>query len=178
MHMNITAQQPGVRHDTGRITMNRPHASRQAGFQLVEMMIVLAILGIVSFVAIPSYLSFLDKVDYVTAETDITDISVVIEQYYSGKGEYPGILADIGKGNLRDPWGNPYYYLRIAGGGGGGGGVGNLRKDKNLSPVNSDYDLYSAGKDGQTKTPFAPKVSHDDIVRASNGRFIGYAADF
>jgi general secretion pathway protein G len=177
MHMNITAQQPGGRHDTGRITMNRPHASRQAGFQLVEMMLVLAILGIVSLVAIPSYLSFLDKVDYVTAETDITDISVVIEQYYSGKGEYPLSLADIGKGNLRDPWENPYYYLRIAGGSGGNGN-GNVRKDKSLSPVNSDYDLYSAGKDGQTKAPFPPKVSHDDIVRASNGRFIGYAADF
>ncbi|MBW2209330.1 MAG: prepilin-type N-terminal cleavage/methylation domain-containing protein [Deltaproteobacteria bacterium] len=84
MHMEIAAQQHGSRHDTGRITTSRPRASLQAGFQLVEMLIVIAILGIISFVAIPSYLSFLDKVDYVTAETDITDISVVIEQFYSG----------------------------------------------------------------------------------------------
>jgi general secretion pathway protein G len=176
MHMNIAAQQPGSRHDTGRINTNRPRASLQAGFQLVEMLIVIAILGIVSFVAVPSYISFLDKVDYVTAETDITDITAVIEQYYSGKGEYPESLADIGKDSLRDPWGNAYQYLRIAGG--NVNGRGKLRKDKSLSPVNSDYDLYSAGKDGQTKPPFPPKVSHDDIVRASNGRFIGYAADF
>ena len=176
MHMNTAAQQPVDRHCTGRITVNRPRISLQYGFQLVELVIVLAILGIVSLVAVPSYLSFLDKVDYVTAETDITDITVVIEQYYSGKGEYPESLADIGKDSLRDPWGNAYYYLRIAGG--SVNGKGKLRKDKSLSPVNSDYDLYSAGKDGQTKPPFPPKVSHDDIVRASNGRFIGYAADF
>lgn len=176
MRMNTAAQQPVDRHCTGRITAHRPRTSLQAGFQLVEMLIVLAVLAIVSFVAIPSYLSFLDRVDYVTAETDITDITVVIEQYYSGKNEYPNSLADIGRGNLQDPWGNAYRYLRIAGG--DVKGKGKLRKDKSLSPVNSDYDLYSAGKDGQTKAPFPPKVSHDDIVRASNGRFIGYAADF
>lgn len=176
MRMNTAAQQPVGRHYPVGITANRPRISLQAGFQLVEMMIVLAVLGIVSFVAIPSYLSFLDRVDYVTAETDITDITIVIEQYYSGKNEYPESLADIGKNGLRDPWGNAYRYLRIAGG--DVRGRGKLRKDRSLSPVNSDYDLYSAGKDGQTKPPFPPKVSHDDIVRASNGRFIGYAADF
>ncbi len=176
MHMNIAAQQPGSRHDTGRITTNRPHASRQAGYQLVEMLIVLAILAIVSFVAIPSYLSFLDKVDYVTVETDITDISVVIEQFYSGHNDYPNSLADIGKDNLRDPWGNAYGYLKISGA--PPSARGRMRKDRNLVPVNSDYDLYSIGKDGRSVASFAATASHDDIVRASDGRFIGYAADF
>ena len=165
-----------VSHCTARITLSRPRASLQAGFQLIEIMIVLAILAIVSLVAIPSYSNYLDKVDYVTAETDITDITIAIEQFYSGNGGYPNSLADIGKDGLRDPWGNAYQYLRIDGG--DVEGNGKMRKDKSLSPVNSDYDLYSACKDGQTKLPFPPKVSHDDIVRASNGRFIGYAADF
>ena len=176
MHMNIATQQSGSRHDTGRINTNRPRASLQAGFQLVEMLIVIAILGIVSFVAIPSYLSFLDKVDYVTAETDITDISAVIEQFYSGHNDYPNSLSDIGKGSLRDPWGNAYGYLKIYGA--PPSARGRMRKDKNLVPINSDYDLYSIGKDGQSRAPFAPRVSHDDIVRASDGKFIGYAADF
>jgi len=176
MRMNTAKQQPVRPHCTGRITTNRPRTSLQAGFQLVEMLIVIAVLSIVSFVAIPSFLSFLDRVDYTIAETDITDITVVIEQYYSGKNEYPDSLADIGRGGLLDPWGNAYRYLRIDGG--NVRGRGSLRKDRSLSPVNSDYDLYSAGKDGQTRAPFPPPVSHDDIVRASNGRFIGYAADF
>lgn len=176
MHMNTAAQQPGSRHCTGRITTNRPRASLQAGFQLVEMLIVIAVLGIVSFVAVPSYISFVDKVDYVTAETDITDIIVVIEQFYSGHNDYPNSLADIGKDSLRDPWGNAYGYLKISGA--PPSARGRMRKDRNLVPVNSDYDLYSIGKDGQSRAPFPPKVSHDDIVRASDGRFIGYAADF
>jgi len=146
MHMKIAAQQHGSRHDTGRITTSRPRASRQAGFQLVEMLIVIAILGIVSFVAIPSYLSFLDKVDYVTAETDI------------GHNDYPNSLADIGKDNLRDPWGNAYGYLKIFGA--HPSARGRMRKDRNLVPINSDYDLYSIGKDGQSRAPFAPTLQH------------------
>jgi len=110
MRMNTAKQQPVRPHCTGRITTNRPRTSLQAGFQLVEMLIVITVLSIVSFVAIPSFLSFLDRVDYTIAETDITDITVVIEQYYSGKNEYPESLADIGRDSFRDPWGNPWQW--------------------------------------------------------------------
>jgi len=48
-----------------------------------------------------------------------------------------------------------------------------MRKDHNLVPVNSDFDLFSKGKDGQSKSPFTAKASRDDIVRANNGRYIG-----
>ncbi|MEJ2180091.1 MAG: hypothetical protein P8Y28_06530 [Gammaproteobacteria bacterium] len=55
---------------------------------------------------------------------------------------------------------------------------GSVRKDKNLTPVNSDYDLYSAGKDGLTRLPFTAQQSQDDIVRCNNGSFIGLALDY
>ena len=77
---------------------------------------------------------------------------------------------------MRDPWGNPFQYLRINGG--NLKGKGSLRKDKSLVPVNSDFDLYSMGKDGVSVPPFTAKQSHDDIVRANNGGYIGLAADY
>lgn len=45
-------------------------------------------------------------------------------------------------------------------------------------PLNTDFDLYSVGKDGLSKATLAPPQSHDDIIRANNGRFIGLASDY
>lgn len=62
--------------------------------------------------------------------------------------------------------------------GGGGGPKAQPRKDHNLHPINSDYDLYSMGKDGKSVSPLTGGPSRDDIVRANNGRFVGKAADY
>ncbi len=148
----------------------------QAGFQLIEILIVAAIVGIIGMIAVPTYSSYIDRTNKATAESDVAVIVQSIEQYFLENKAYPNSLNDIGLGTKIDPWDNTYYYLRINGA--GLNGKGSLRKDGSLNPVNSDFDLYSVGKDEQTQLPFSPKVSHDDIVRASNGRFIGYAADF
>ena len=142
----------------------------------MEILIVAAIVGIIGLLAIPTYSSHIDRTNKAVAESDIVIIAQSIEQYFLENKAYPNSLDNIGLGSKLDPWDNTYYYQRIAGA--NLDGKGSLRKDKSLNPINSDYDLYSAGKDGQTQLPFPPKVSHDDIVRASNGRFIGYAADF
>ena len=52
------------------------------------------------------------------------------------------------------------------------------RKDRFLKPITSDYDLYSMGPDGKTKENLNAKESMDDIVRASEGAYVGLAADF
>ena len=52
---------------------------------------------------------------------------------------------------------------------------GKRRRDKNANPVNSDFDLYSMGRDGLTVPQFAGKKARDDIVRANNGDFYGLA---
>ena len=72
-----------------------------------------------------------------------------------------------------DPWGNRYVYLRIT-----GSNRGSLRKDRFLVPINSDFDLYSMGIDGESKAPLNTKVSQDDVVRALDGGFIGLAEEF
>jgi general secretion pathway protein G len=53
-----------------------------------------------------------------------------------------------------------------------------MRKDKNLVPINSEYDLYSVGPDGRSVGPLTAKHSRDDIVMANDGRFIGVASDY
>lgn len=55
---------------------------------------------------------------------------------------------------------------------------GHLRKDHALVPVNTDFDLYSKGKDGKSQSPFTAKASKDDIVRANNGGFFGLVANY
>jgi general secretion pathway protein G len=49
------------------------------------------------------------------------------------------------------------------------------RKDKQLQPINTDYDLYSVGKDGDSVAPLTAKKSLDDIVRAGEGAYVGLA---
>lgn len=68
-----------------------------------------------------------------------------------------------------------------AGGGRGGGGrpaIAMARKDRFQVPINSDFDLYSMGPDGQSKPPLNTPVSRDDILRANDGAFYGIAEEF
>ena len=75
-------------------------------------------------------------------------IERVIGNYMAEKGELPDSLNDLGLDDLKDPLGNPYQYLRIEGG--DVKGKGKLRKNRSMVPVNTDYDLYSKGKDGKS----------------------------
>jgi general secretion pathway protein G len=59
-----------------------------------------------------------------------------------------------------------------------GANPGQMRKDKNMVPINTDFDLYSMGKDGESVLPLTAKKSQDDIVRASNGAFVGLGSDY
>jgi general secretion pathway protein G len=86
----------------------------------------------------------------------------------------PNSLAEVGYGNHRDPWGNPYQYLNLA----TLKGNGKARKNQFLVPLNSDYDLYSMGKDGDSVSPLKAAASRDDILRANDGAFVGLAATY
>jgi general secretion pathway protein G len=79
-----------------------------------------------------------------------------------------------GFGAHSDPWGRPHQFTKLQ----GINGKGKARKDKNLNPLNADYDLYSVGPDGLTALPLTAKAARDDIVRANNGAFVGVASDY
>jgi general secretion pathway protein G len=70
-------------------------------------------------------------------------------------------------------------YLAAQGGNGNGGcGSGQPRKDHFLHPINSDFDLYSMGKDGDSVAPLTAQKSRDDIIRANDGGYYGVASNF
>ena len=53
-----------------------------------------------------------------------------------------------------------------------------LAKGPQPVPINSSYDLFSQGKDGQSSPPLTASASRDDIVRANDGDFIGLASRY
>ena len=167
-----------------RCTGRLPGASRSAlirrrkrdGFTLVELMLVVCLVGVLAMIAVPSYSDYVNRAKVARAISDIRAMSIMIGGLATvDRGKpLPETLAEVGLGSMRDPWGNPYQYLKLAGEPGKGG----ARKDKLLKPLNSDFDLYSLGRDGESVATLSAKVSHDDIVRAADGAFIGLASDF
>lgn len=144
----------------------------RSGFTLIELLIVCVILGALAALAIPNYQRVVERARVVRAVGDITAIGQNLAEYYELNGTYPASLAALGPVPT-DPWGNPYRYLPVA-----GASVGQLRKDRFLVPVNSDFDLYSMGPDGRSVAPFTAAPSRDDIVRANDGGFVGVAANY
>ena len=155
---------------------NRKRRAANSGFTLIELLLALVVLGLLAAIAIPSYQSFITNARNSKAMGEIATLTVSLERYRSSNGSYPPNLAALGGPVPLDPWGNPYRYLNIANG--GPGVIGAARKDKNLVPINSDYDLYSIGADGKTATPLPSAPARDDIIRAMNGGFVGLARDY
>jgi general secretion pathway protein G len=147
---------------------------RRWGFTLVELLVAIAILGTLAGIAVPMYMHQLEKARIIKAVAEIGILQKEIAEYETRTLVLPNALNDIGRGTLLDAWGNPYQYLNIA----TVRGMGNVRKDRWLVPLNSDYDLYSMGKDGKSKPPLTAAVSHDDVIRANDGTYIGLASEY
>lgn len=135
---------------------------------------ILAIIGLLAAIGIPGYQDYKERIKVKQAVADIGAMSVIITGYILDNREPPETLAMVGFGGKLDPWERPYVYTSLM----GAKGKGSARKDKKLNPLNSDFDLYSVGKDGDSKLPLSPKVSEDDVIRARDGRFIGLGKDF
>ncbi|MDX1915737.1 MAG: prepilin-type N-terminal cleavage/methylation domain-containing protein [Methylophilus sp.] len=149
------------------------YSAYNKGFTIIELLFVIAIIGILASIAIPKYADYVEKSNVSIAIQDIAMMSALIKAYDLDAGDFPDALADIGLGNKLDPWGSPYQYLNLNKNGNGG-----ARKDKKLNPLNSDFDLYSMGKDGKTKTQITQKDSVDDVLRANDGAFIDLASKY
>jgi general secretion pathway protein G len=138
------------------------HASaNQRGITLIEVILVAGIIGVLTSIALPSYRQYVERAEVSTALSDIEMIQLKIVRYIaSGNANPPANLGTIGLGDKKAPWGNKYEYLSHS----GVKGKGSFRKYKSLAPINSDYDLYSKGKDGETQKSVVVKASHDDIL--------------
>jgi len=155
-------------------SLNRNGCNR--GFTLIEVFIVIAIIGTLSAIAAPNYIKYRYEALITVAVTDVRMIEKQISLFvFDNNGQLPDSLSELTNiGTVNDPWGNPYQYLRIAG---GTANQGQIRKNMSDNPVNTDYDLYSMGKDGQSLTQFKSKFSRDDVVRAYNGSYVGLVSE-
>lgn len=137
---------------------------------LVEILAVLSIMAMLSALGVPRYHELIEQARVARA---IGDIEAIQAELISDS--LPDDLSHIGRASMLDPWGRPYVYnkfppdRRVPAG---------ARRDRFLVPINSDFDLYSTGKDGASNPPLQAQRSRDDIVRGNDGGFIGLASRF
>lgn len=100
-----------------------------AGYSIVELLVVLAIIAMIAGLALPQVLRYLGSARTQTAQTQIKNIEGALELYYLDNGTYPATaeglsalsVAPIGATRwngpylknanaLKDPWSRDYIY--------------------------------------------------------------------
>ncbi|WP_132255864.1 type II secretion system major pseudopilin GspG [Methylobacterium segetis] len=103
--------------------------SAQAGFTLVEVIVVLSIMGLIMSLVGPRVLGYLTDSKAKTARIQVETLSSAVELFFIDTGRYPleteGLQALVsppgglaawngpylkGASVPRDPWGRPYLY--------------------------------------------------------------------
>jgi len=143
-------------------------------FTLLELLIVQAIMITIAAMGLPAFADALEVAYVGRAIGDIRTLQTEITRYEVQLGKLPDLLQEVGVTDMLDPWGNPYQYLNFD----NVQGQGQKKKDKFLVPLNSTYDLYSMGKDGNTSTALTANASQDDIVRANDGAYVGLGSQY
>ena len=130
----------------------RQKKNTQAGFTLIELMVVIVILGLLAGVIIPRFMGETDKAKVATTKMQIASLESALKIYKLDNGSYPsteqGLQALVESptaGNLpknwrkggylekgkvpKDPWKNDYIYI--------------------CPGSHGDFDLSSYGADGE-----------------------------
>jgi general secretion pathway protein G len=149
------------------------HATSQRGLSLIELLIIVAVIATLATIALLFFSDLTEQTRVARAVADLTTIGGEIDTFEYMNDRLPNNLAEIGRASFKDPWGNAYVYQSFA-----ATPQGQWRKDHNLVPINSSFDLFSKGKDGQSQPPLTASASRDDIVRANDGNFIGLASRY
>jgi general secretion pathway protein G len=128
--------------------MRRAKAALQAGFTLIELMVVLVIIGVLAALIVPNVLDRADDARVMAARTDVNNVMQALKLYKLDNQRLPtaeqGLQALVTKPTVgpippnwkqyleklpNDPWGRPYQYL---------------------SPgIKAEVDVMSLGADGQ-----------------------------
>ncbi len=123
--------------------------SRQGGFTLLEVMVVVVIIGILAALVVPKIISRPDEARAIAAKQDVASLMQALKLYRLDNHRYPsteqGLQALAARpatapippnwktgGYLerlpKDPWGNPYQYLNPG--------------------LHGEIDIFSFGADG------------------------------
>jgi general secretion pathway protein G len=152
------------------------HGARHAcaGFTFIELLIVMAVLMIVSAMAIPSMQNAILSAKNARSVGDVRTIGQAALGFYAEYGAAPTTLIDIGYDQQVDPWDHTYQYLGFT----STTTTGQKRTDRFGVPINTFFDLYSLGADGQTALSLTAPPSQDDVVWAVDGVYMGLASNY
>jgi general secretion pathway protein G len=128
--------------------LSRARRRVQAGFTLIELMVVLVIIGVLAALIVPNVLDRADDARVTAARTDVNNLMQALKLYKLDNQRFPsteqGLQALIVKPTTvpvppnwkpyldklpGDPWGRPYQYLNPG--------------------VKGEIDVMSFGADGQ-----------------------------
>jgi general secretion pathway protein G len=70
-------------------------ATRESGFTLIELMIVMTIIGLLAAIAIPSYLKSITKAKEAVLKEDLHTMRTAIDSYTVDKEKAPQALDDL-----------------------------------------------------------------------------------
>jgi general secretion pathway protein G len=146
----------------------RRHRVGEAGFTLVEMLVVITIIGLIMGLIGPRVLNYLNESKVKAARIQLQSFSSALDLFYLDAGRYPstseGLAALVQRtsgvgswngpylkgGNLpNDPWNHPYVY----------------RSPGERGP----FEIISYGSDGQEGgSGIAADISSEHLVNAKN----------
>jgi general secretion pathway protein G len=155
------------------VVLCRAVRDRRGGFTVIELVMILGLIGILATIAVLVYGDITERTRVAKAMADIVTLDSEISTFEMMNERLPNDLAEINRAGFLDPWGHPYQYLNFA-----VSGNANCRKDLALHPLNTEFDLYSMGKDGQSQAPLTASQSRDDIIRANDGQYVGLASNY
>ena len=149
---------------------------------MVELVMVLGVLAVLTIMGIGVYSHFIDKAKNTRAIAEIRGLEKKILEFWQTNDRLPDTLAELDRPSMLDPWKTPYQYInfdtapdweekrRTLGNNGHGKGKGD--------PLNSDFDLFSMGKDRTSAPVLTDDTSKDDIIRANDGSYTGLVSEY